>query len=76
MKTEYKFVGRIYHGHIVYEGKVVVDDHFLVIDEYERPSESGYAAATYCILMSIRTSQQHEVHGSRLRYSSHYKRVG
>lgn len=70
-----KYVGRIYHCHIVYEGKVIADDHFLVVDEYERPGENGYATAVYCMLMSIRSAQQHEVHSSRLRYSSHYRRM-
>lgn len=70
-----KHVGNIYHGHIIFEGKLLVDDHFIVVDEYKRPGEPGYGPTMYCLLMSIRTGVMHEVAAKRLQHSSHYKRV-
>lgn len=72
---EYKYVGHFYHGRIVHEGRLYAEDYFLVIDEFERPGEFGYAPSMYCVLLNIRTDAQHEVHSGRLRRSSHYKRV-
>ncbi len=69
----YRYVGNIYHGHVIYEGKTLADDHFLVVDEYDRPTV-GYATTCYCLLMSMRTGDMHEVHFRRL-LGPHYKRV-
>lgn len=70
---EYRFVGNIYHGHIILEGKKIFDDFFLVVDEYDRPTV-GYANTCYCLLMSITSGDFHEVHFRRLS-TSHYRRV-
>lgn len=73
---EYEYVGHFYRGHIVWEGKVVVDAFFLVVDEYPRPSEVYPAQKViHCMLMDISSGTMHEVHSSRLRHSSHYKRL-
>lgn len=70
----YRYVGNLYHGHIFYEGKALADDHFLVVDEYERPGDPGYAPSMCCLLMSIRTGKMHEVYHLRLS-GPHYRLV-
>lgn len=74
---EYHYVGHIYHGHVIFEGKVRMDDHFLVLDEYMRPPMLNFPShdIKYCLLMSLSTGAQHEVPASRLRCGPHYKRV-
>lgn len=72
----YHFVGSIYHGHIVFEGKVCMNDHFLVVDEYYRPAVmEGLHDVLYCLLMSLRTGETHEVYSNRLKHGPHYKQV-
>lgn len=75
MIDHFYFVGNIYHGRIIHEGKVVMEDHFLVVDEYDRPLAPRVYSQRHCLLMNIRTHEFHEVAGSRLRYGPHYKRV-
>jgi hypothetical protein len=70
---DYRFVGHFYHGHIILEGKSILDDFFLVVDEYDRPTV-GYATTCYCLLMSITSGDMHEVHFRRLS-TAHYRRV-
>jgi len=72
---EYQFVGNIYKGLMIFEGRTVVDDHFLVVDEYQRPGEPSYGPTRYCLLMSISTGVMHEVAVNRLKYGPHYNRV-
>jgi hypothetical protein len=72
---ELYFVGQIYHGRIIQEGKVVADDHFIVVDEYDRPLTPRVYSQRHCLLQNMRTGETHEVPGSRLRYGPHYKRV-
>ena len=74
MMNEYHYVGHIYHGHMFFEGKVRIDDHFLVIDEYERPEVLNQVKLC-CLLLNIRTGETHEVYASRLKNGPHYKRV-
>lgn len=35
--NEYHYVGHIFRSYLIFEGKVCMNDHFLVIDEYMRP---------------------------------------
>lgn len=73
--SEYRYVGNIYHGYAIFEGKVIMDDHFLVVDEYVRPLTPNDAGRRHALLMSMRSGQMHEVPGFRLDYGPHYRRV-
>lgn len=73
--TELYFVGNIYYGRIIHEGKVAMEGHFLVIDEYDRPLTPRTYSQRHCMLLDMRTGETHEVTGSALRYGPYYRRV-
>ncbi len=74
--SELFYVGNLYYGSIFRERKFIADDHFLVVDEYERQLIEGFDsyARVYCLLMSIRTGVMHEVEAFSLKLPR-YKRV-
>ena len=72
----YHYVGHLYHGHMIYEGKITMDDLYLVVDEYLRPGMHDSHDVLYCLLLCIRTQTQHEVWAGLLRRGNRYRRVG
>lgn len=71
----YRFVGNVVKCHMVFEGKIVVDDVYLVVDEYTRPGENGFGKTLYCLLLNIGTGVTHEVAAYRLVYGPYYQRI-